>query len=484
MKQKSVAVNSIYKALLNIFNLIIPLVIGPYITGLLSQDLYSAYNRVFAEFNTFLVIGAFGIYNYGLREISKVRDNPKKRDKLFTSLFVTGLISNAVMIIVYVVFAFFRSNSKIDLYLYLIMIIQIVAQVFYIEFVNEANEDYGFITKKTIIVRLIYLVSIFAFVRKPSDILPYAIVVSMTVLLNNLISYFYLRKSVHFDFKGLKIIPHLVPLLIAFLIANVEILYTQLDKIMLGASVGDIAVTEYFIPTQLVGMIAAVPLALISVVIPRLSSYIGTENKEEYEKLLNKTINNYMLVVIPMALGMAALASEIIQFYTKGKYTYIFPVLIIASFARIIYGFQSIVINLVMYLNSLEKPLTVFLLIFGLLNLALNSILVFIGRFTPISALITTAISVLLFTIVSYIYTRVKIRAEYKLITKRIFGYFAVSLMFFPISWKIRSLGFSMWSTIISVMVICAILYLAYLFITKDNFLFEMYDKFKVKMKK
>ncbi len=484
MKQKSVAMNSIYKALLNIFNLIVPLIIGPYITGLLAQDLYGAYNRVFAEFNTFLVIGAFGIYNYGLREISRVRDDPEKRDKLFTSLFVVGLVSNVVMVIIYVAFSVFRSNSEIDLYLYLIMIIQIVAQVFYIEFVNEANEDYAFITKKTIIVRILYLVSIFVFVRKPSDIIPYAIVVSMTVLLNNLISYVYLKKRIKFNFKGLKIVPHLIPLFVAFLIANVEILYTQLDKIMLGGVVGDIAVTEYFIPTQLVGMIAAVPLALISVVIPRLSSYIGSEDKQAYEKLLNKTINNYMLIVIPMSLGMAALANEIMQFYSKGKYTYIFPILIAAGFARIIYGFQSIVINLVMYLNSLEKPLTFFLLIFGLLNLGFNFVLIKLGMFSPITALITTAVSVLLFTIVSYIFTRKKVDVEYKLITKQVLGYFIVSLMFFPIAWKVRSLGLSMWPTIIIVMTICTTLYVTYLVVTKDIFLFEMYNKVKVKLKK
>lgn len=484
MKQKSVAMNGIYKALLNIFNLMVPLIIGPYITGLLSVDLYSAYNRVFAEFNMFLVIGAFGIYNYGLREISKVRENPEKIDKLFTSLFVAGLISNAVMVVIYVAFALFRSKSHIDLYLYLIMIIQIVAQVFYIEFVNEANEDYAFITKKTIIVRVLYLISILVFVRKPSDIMPYAIVVSMTVLLNNLISYFYLKKKIKFNFKGVKIVPHLVPLFVAFLIANVEILYTQLDKVMLGGVIGDIAVTEYFIPTQLVGMIAAVPLALISVVIPRLSVYVGLKDKASYENLLNKTINNSMLIVIPMSLGMAALANEIMQFYSQGKYTYIFPVLIAAGFARIIYGFQSIVINLVMYLNSLEKPLTFLLLIFGLLNLILNSILVVIGKFTPMTSLVTTALAVLCFNIVTYIFTRKKVDVEYKLITKRVLGYLVVSLTFFPIAWKVRGLGLSMWPTILIVMTICSILYLVYLIITKDAFLFEILNKVRAKVKK
>lgn len=484
MKQKSVAKNGFYKAILNIFNLLVPLIIGPYITGLLSKDLYASYNKIFAEFSIFLVIGAFGIYNYGLREISRVRDNPEKRDKLFTSLFLTGIISNIVMVIIYVAYAFFRSESEIELFLYLTMIIQIVAQVFYIEFVNEANEDYVFITKKTIIVRTLYLISILVFVRKPEDILPYSIVVSMTVLLNNIISYFYIKRTVRFNFKGVKIKHHFIPLFIAFLIANVEILYTQLDKVMLGNFVSDISVTEYTLPTTLVGMIAAVPLALISVVIPRLSSYIGSKDKEQYKELLNKTINNYMLIVIPMSIGMSALAIEIMEFYSKGKYTYIYPVLIAAGFARIIYGFQSIVINLVMYLNSMEKPLTLFLLVFGILNVIFNTTLLILGKLTPVSALVTTALSVLLFTTFSYFYTKAKVHVEYKLLTKRIIGYLAVSLTFFPIATYIRGLGLSMWPTIFIVMAICATIYVVYLVVSKDTFVLEAYDMVKRKLKK
>lgn len=484
MKQKSVAQNSMYKATLNIFNLIIPLVVTPYITGLLTEELYGAYNRVFNEFSTFLVIGAFGIYNYGLREISKARNNPEKKNKIFTSLFVIGLISNIIMLIGYITFAVYRSTSNTDIYIYMTMIIQIVAQVFYIVFVNEANEDYAFITKKTIIIRLIYLVSIFIFVRKPTDIIPYSIVVSMTILLNNIFSYFYLKKSVKFDFKGLKIVIHLTPLFVAFLMTNVEILYATLDKWMLGGVVGDISVTEYFLPTNLVGMIAAVPLALISVAIPRLSSYIGNEEKYEYEALLNKTINNYMLIVIPMALGIGALAQEIMQFFSQGKYTYIFPILIAAAFMRIIYGFQSIVVNLVMYVNSLEKPLTLFMLIFGIVNLVANTVLIVLKIFTPMTALITTAIAILMFTIVGYVYTRTKLKINYNLFTKEIIGYFLVSMLFFPISWAVRALGFSTWPTVFIVMGICVPLYVIYLAVTRDTFFVEILEIIKRKIKK
>ena len=71
MQEKSLARNGIYKALLNIFNLVVPLLVGPYVTGLLNEELYGIYNRVYTEYSIFLALASFGIYNYGVREISR-----------------------------------------------------------------------------------------------------------------------------------------------------------------------------------------------------------------------------------------------------------------------------------------------------------------------------------------------------------------------------------------------------------------------------
>ena len=79
----SLGMNAIYKMILNVFNLLVPLFVGPYIAGLLDKDLYGMYNRVYAEFQVFFILGAFGIYNYGVRELSKVRGNTKKTQEIF-----------------------------------------------------------------------------------------------------------------------------------------------------------------------------------------------------------------------------------------------------------------------------------------------------------------------------------------------------------------------------------------------------------------
>ena len=120
--KNSLLKNSIFKALLSICNIIIPLIIGPYITHLMDVDLYGAFNKVIAELNVFIVIASFGIYNYGVKEISKIRNDEEKVKKLFSSLFVISLISNIVVCILYIVYSSFTSKG-ITLTIYLTMII-------------------------------------------------------------------------------------------------------------------------------------------------------------------------------------------------------------------------------------------------------------------------------------------------------------------------------------------------------------------------
>ena len=474
MQEKSLARNGIYKALLNIFNLVVPLLVGPYVTGLLNEELYGIYNRVYTEYSIFLALASFGIYNYGVREISRVRNDPVATNKLFTSLFLIGIVSNGAAMLVYVAYTFWRSNSQIEVYVYLVMLIQLFANIFYVEFANEAKENYRFIMVKTILVRLGYLISIFVFVRKPSDVVPYAVVISMTNFVNNILSYIKIRRDVHFDFGGLTIRKHLFPLVVSLVIVNVDVFYFQLDKIMLSPLVSDIAVTEYYIPTNMVGMVSAVPHALIYVAIPRVSALLGEGKRDEYERVLNDTTEKYLAFVIPINFGFMVLAKEVMQLYTRDVYTYAWPVLVVAAISRIVLSYQAILNNLVMYVNSREKQQVAFLAVFGIVNLAMNFTLVALGCFTVITSLATTTAAVALFVITCHTYAIKKLGVNCPLFSKRACGYLLASALFIPISLLIRLAGLNYWVNIAAIIIACVALYAAYMILTKDKLAYEL----------
>ena len=476
MTQKTLFKNTFYKSLLNIINIVVPLIIGPYITRLLDIELYGIYNKVYSEFQIFLTFASFGIYTYGIKEISKVRNNKEKTSQLFTNLFVIALITNSLCSLIYLIYSLV-SSSGVTQTIYLIMLIQIVGNIFYIEYVNEALENYRFITIKSIIVKLFYLGALLLFVKKPSDIVMYAIIINLTVVLNNIISYVYAKKNIKFDFKNIKILKYIKPLLLIVIISNAEFLFAQLDRVMLGRYVNNVSVTIYYLAYYIMTTLMAVPSSIVSVSLPRLSFVLSNQGKEEYLLTFKKSVSALFFITIPMCIGVAVLAREVMYLYGGDKYLVAIPCLILAAIIRITFCIESSINNLVMYPNNKEKNLLKVLLCFGIINLIINYVLIKFNIFTPFTAMLTTGIIEFCLGLYEYYYVRKKMNLNIEIFTKDNFCYLILSLCFIPISIIIRKLNLGLIINILSIMSCCILFYVGILYLRKDKNLFMIIDK-------
>lgn len=483
MKQKTLFKNTIYKSILSLVNIVIPIIIGPYIVRLLDVDLYGIYNRVFSEFQIFLAFASFGVYTFGVREISKIRNDKEKISKLFTNLFVISILSNLLILIIYIIYSFLTSTG-ITTTIYLIMIIQFIANIFYVEFVNEALENYKFITIKSLIVKIIYFISLILLVRNPDDVVIYAAVISLTVFLNNIISFIYAKTKIKFDFSKIEIKKNIKPLLAVLVITNVDLLYSQLDKVMIGRYVNDISVTLYYIPYYIVSTVVSIPYAIINVSIPRLSYILKNEGKEKYQEKLNNSISSLLFVIIPMCFGMFVLAEEIIFLYAGEEYlTAVIP-LMIACIVRIIISLESVMNNLIMYPNNKENRILKVSLICGLLNLIMNYILVGLKIFNPSTAMLTTGVSEIIIFILHYKYSTKTLDLKLNIFSKNNMLYLILGISFIPISFIIRQLNLGFITTLILIILICVSLYFSVLYIRKDNNMMFILEKIKRKQVK
>lgn len=478
--KKSLFKNTIYKSILSFVNIVVPLIIGPYITRLLDPNLYGAYNKVYSIFQVFLAFASFGIYNFGVREISKVRDNKKEISKLFTNLLFISVISNVLVSIIYVVYSLINSTG-ITMTIYMVFLIQFMANIIYVEFVNEAIENYKFITIKSIIVKLIYFISLILFVKRPDDVVIYAIIISLTIFLNNIISFIYAKSKIKFDFSEIRIKKYLKPLLTVLIMSNVELLYGQLDRVMLGKYVSDISVTLYYIPYYIIATLVAMPYSIINVSIPRLSYLIKNEGKDKYQEKLNNSISALLFIVIPICFGVFVVSKEVILIYAGEKYIDAILPLMIACIIRIFISLESVMNNLVMYPNDKENRILKVSLVCGILNLILNSVLVFFNRFSPVTAMITTGISEIVVFVAHYFYARRKMNINIKIFTKSNLTYLILCLCFIPISLLIRWLNLGFVLTLSLIIILCGLLYIITLFVKKDNNLMFTLDKLKIK---
>lgn len=483
MAEKSLFKNSIYKAILIVVSTVILVFIGPYIARVLDINLYGLYNKAYSELQVFLIFASFGVTNYGIREISKIRNDKTKVSKLLTNLFFISCMSNVLVLIIYIFYSCLSFKS-IELYIYLLIGIQIVGNIFYIEYVNEALENFKFITIKTFIVKMIYFICILLFVKKSNDILIYSIIIGMTVVINNIISYIIIRKRISFDYSSIKIRKYVLPLLYVLLINNIDLLYSQLDKIMLGHYVSPISVSIYFIPYYIILLVSSIPNSMISVSIPRLNYIMKNEGKQKYEEKINSIISPFLFFIIPICMGMFVLSKEIIIIYGSEKYmASVIPFAFMCLF-RIIMSIGTLMVNLVMYPNNMEKKYIKYAFISGIINLILNYTLVKVKLFTPTTAFITTGLVETLLVILQYRFIKNKLKINLEIFSRKNLRYILLSILFVPISLLIRMIKFSFYTNIIVIIVSCCILYYAILYIIKDDNLNYLLNKAKIILRK
>ena len=313
----SILKNIIYKFSLEVLRIFIPIISVPYIYRIFKPGVMGQIEFSQSIVGYFFIFAGFGVYTYGLREISRVRNDEKKRNKLFTELFLISTISSIFVTVIYLFYVYFKFNNDILLKnMLLINSIHLISYIFYIEWINEAFENYKFISQKTIFVKVLNLICIFLFIKMSDDFYRYLFLINIFIFINNLISFIYIRKYIKFDFKNLKIKNYMFPLGMILLISNINILYTQLDKITLGFYSENISEVAYYgVAQKVMSILMVIIMSIISVTMPRLSFYLGQNKKDEYEKTFNKIFPFIYLLLFPIGVGIIILSRDISLFW-------------------------------------------------------------------------------------------------------------------------------------------------------------------------
>lgn len=479
IKRKPIFYSVIYKFLLNVFNIAIPVIVAPYINGLLDKQEYGAYNTSLSMLTYFIIMGTFGIYSYGLREYSKLSDTNDKTE-LFSTLFVIGVVTNVVSLILYIGYVLFIA-PKTSQDIYLIMGIQLLANIFMTEWLNEAEEQFLFITIKTVIIRTASTILLFMVVKGVDDTSRYALLTTLTILVNNIVGFIRTRCIIKFDIKRIRISKYIKPLFILLLISNINLMFTQFDKVMIGNFVGEVENTVYTLASNVMNMVGVLMLSSIIVTVPRLNYYIGENKIQEYLSLLQRSCRGYLMMCIPSCVGIFLLSYEIMYLYATPNYIESHEVLQLFAVQFIITAMATICNNQILYVHGKERVVLRILGVGGGVNLLAKTILVMTEMLSPTTAVITTMLSELVVLIAMLVYTRKLVDINIVKITSK---YLFISLLFIPIVLFIQYIDLSVVLTVILSVVMCATIYLCILLLIKDEILLQYTKKFFLKIKK
>ncbi|WP_369901624.1 oligosaccharide flippase family protein [Bacillus manliponensis] len=482
--QKSIFKNILYKITLNIFNVILPLLVGPYAYRALGAQSMGTVNSADTIFNYFYIFAVFGIYQYGLREISLIKHDTKKVNQLFTSLYMINITTSLLALVAFLSFSYIGYGNEAVFPVLVIFGFNFISNMFYVEWLNEAHENYDFITIKTIFVRLTYVVLLFLLVHTSEDYMQFAALLALSTFLNHFISFVYIKRRVRFDFSNITIIPHLKPLLLVVIFSNANILYTQLDRFLLFEYLGPKYVAFYVMAFQMMTIINTLMMSVIQVTIPRLSYLSGNANEQEYETLLNKISKVYFITLFPSAIGLILIAHSAVVIYGGEEFAYAGDTLAIFALYMVSLGLESILANQIIYVKKKEHILVRFLFICGAINLVLNIALIYFDVFTPATAILTTTISNCVLIVLEYVYVKRNLKVNYTFFDMDKLKYLFYSLPFIPLTYVI-SIFFKNPIPFTAITILVNILaYAIILFITKDEILNLFLDKIRNRFKK
>ncbi|AGX45104.1 oligosaccharide flippase family protein [Clostridium saccharobutylicum] len=479
---KSISRNAIFNSILNLFNILLPILVIPSVSRAIGNELYGYMGYGDSLNNYFSIFASFGIYTYGLREISRVRDDKIKLRQTFTSLFVLTTITNILATLAYMAFVLFSYKGQPYLYTCIILGLNLAFNLFYVEWVNQALENYDFITIKTMIIRIVSCIIIIFLVRSKENYLFYLYVIVITNFLNNIVSFIYIKKRIKFDFSNLCFKKHLKPMIYAVILSNVGVLYTQLDKFMIKASNGTTDVGYYYMAQRIINMINTLLLTLVTVTMPRLSNYLGNDSQDKYLVLLKRVAKIYFIILFPASIGLMCLSNEVIGIFGGGEYLSVIPAMEVFSIYMLSLGIQNIISNQIIYLYQREKDDSILIFIGGIINLILKFILIFIGHFTIVTAIGTTLIANIIVIGLQYRLVKRVIKLNINLFNFNNMKYLVYSLIFIPITILIKSLTHNIIYICIIDVTFCSLFYIGALIITKDDVFFEMIGKVKAKL--
>lgn len=471
MKNNSILKNVIFKFSLEILRILIPIICIPYIYRIFKPEVMGQIEFSQSIVNYFFIFAGFGVYNYGLREISRVRNDKEKREKLFIDLFIISIISSTVVTLLYFLYIYFNFYSDVILKKMLIInSINLIAYIFYIEWINEAFENYKFISQKTIVIKIINLICIFLFVKNSHDFYKYLFLINIFIFLNNFISFVYIRNYINFSFKNIEIKKYLFALFLILLISNLNMLYTQLDKIILGFYGKDMEQIAYYgIAQKVVSILMVIPMSIITVIISRLSNYLGEGKKKEYEELLNNSLSFFYLILFPIAIGIGIMSEEICLILGGENYLSAKMVVILFGIRLIIVLTASVLINQVLFLNRKEKEVMKILAICGILNLSFKILITYMKILNENTAILTTTFSEIIMIILCYFFIKKYLKFNLIIFKFATLKYLIFSLSFIIIQYFSSLIQITIIERIILKLFICIIIYLSFLFITKDR---------------
>ena len=204
MENNSIKKNIIYSAILTTSNYVIQLVTFPYLSRMLGVENIGIVNFVDGIVNYFIMISMLGLNILGIREVAKFSNDIDKRNSIFSVLFSINLCFTIIVTLIYICLIYLVPQFYEKRDLLFLGIFKLLFNLFLIEWFYRGIENFKYITVRTLVLKIIYLFSVFIFVKKCEDIYIYYIITVLLVVFNAVVNWIYSKRFVLYSWAHVR----------------------------------------------------------------------------------------------------------------------------------------------------------------------------------------------------------------------------------------------------------------------------------------
>ena len=270
-------------------------------------------------------------------------------------------------------------------------------------------EDFKKTVIRNMIVKLLSLASIFIFVKTRQDVGIYILILSLSQLLGNITLWPYLPKLVYAPrIHDLKIFRHLKPSLALFIPQVATTIYLAVNKTMLWKLSSVTASGYYDYSDKLVKLVLAIVTSTGTVMLPHVANLYANKQIEKVKQYLYTSFDFVLAISIPMAFGIASVATALAPWFFGKAFTSVNILLIIESPVIILIGQSNVIGQQYLLPTKQMSTYTTSVVLGAITNIVINIPLIL--RWGVYGAMVATLLSELTVTLYQLIMVRKSLR--------------------------------------------------------------------------
>lgn len=405
LESNSIKRNFIMNCILTASSIIFPLITFPYVTRVLTPVYLGKVTYATSIIAYFTMFANLGIPTYGVRLCAGVKNDREELSQSFCELLIINTITCLLAYILLFICFFLIKPFYAYKTLLIIISFTLIFNVLGVDWLYRGLEQYGYITKRSILFKLISVVGMFCLVHSSEDYYIYAVLTILASVGSNILNFINARKIISFKtYKRICLRRHIKPILVFFAMSIATQIYTNLDSVMLGWLKGDSEVAFYSAAVKIKCVLFSVVTSLSAVLLPRASQYIKEKRIIEFRTISSTSMEFVTFISLPMVAYFMFYARNSIYLLCGYDYIDAFPAMVIIMPTVFLIGLSNVTGIQMMVPLGLEIGVFFSEVIGATVDFIINLIL--IPKFGSSGASVGTLIAEIVVLIVQILYLR------------------------------------------------------------------------------